>query len=59
MSAGLFTLNCPQCTTELEVDPLGVGSCPECGHTYLSRFGHLIPVDRTTQWESPAILVEG
>ncbi|MCU1504810.1 MAG: hypothetical protein JWM12_4164 [Ilumatobacteraceae bacterium] len=43
MSAGLFTLSCPQCGTGLDVDQAGVAACPGCGSSYLSRFGHLIP----------------
>jgi len=44
MSAGLFAVNCPECGTELELDERGAGLCKNCGHAYLSRFGHLIPV---------------
>ena len=43
MSAGLFTVTCPECGVELELDELGHGLCNNCGHSYLSRFGHLIP----------------
>jgi hypothetical protein len=44
MSAGLFAVTCPECATSLELDHLGAGSCKNCGQSYLSRFGHLIPV---------------
>jgi len=47
MSAGLFALNCPYCGTELQVDHVGTGSCVACGQIFLSRFGHLIPIDPT------------
>jgi len=70
MSAGLFVLSCPDCGTELEVDHLGAGSCGNCGHSFLSRFGHLIPVDSpvdlpvdlpvdpTGRRESPVLSIE-
>jgi len=45
MSAGLFALSCPQCNGELEIDHRGMGLCAHCERTYLTRFGHLIPID--------------
>lgn len=56
MSAGLFAVNCPECGTELEVDHLGTGSCKNCGHSYLSRFGHLIPLATMEMEAEPAAL---
>ena len=44
MSIGLFALICPQCVAEVDPDPSGAVTCPNCGQTYLTRFGHLIPV---------------
>jgi uncharacterized Zn finger protein (UPF0148 family) len=44
MSAGLFEMTCPVCSTELEMVATGHVSCPNCGRDYLHKFGHLIPV---------------
>jgi hypothetical protein len=45
MSAGLFTVCCPECGVELHLDESGNGTCADCAHMYLNRLGYLIPVE--------------
>jgi Zn-finger nucleic acid-binding protein len=42
MSAGLFSVTCPQCDVDMVVDEAGTGRCPTCDQLYLHRFGHLV-----------------
>lgn len=45
MDAGLFTLNCPQCATTMQLGPTGTSTCTACQLTYMTRFGYFIPIE--------------
>jgi len=55
MSTGLFALTCPNCGTDLEVDPNSAAMCVVCLSSYLIRFGHLIPIGTTARTESAVL----
>ena len=46
MTAGLFAISCPECGGELASEPGSTtGTCLACERSYLTRFGHLIPIE--------------
>jgi hypothetical protein len=45
MVGGLFSISCPQCGSEIDLDATGHGACSTCRRSYLHRFGQLIPLD--------------